>query len=948
MTTRTPLTELVALGQSPWIDFIRRKFMATGEFAALINAGEIRGATSNPTIFEKAISAADDYDAQIMALVRQGMIDPKKIFDELAITDIQTAADNLRTVYDQTGGADGFISIEVSPAAANDTAATLAEARYLWGRVSRPNVMVKVPATPEGIPAVEQLTSEGLNINITLIFALEVYEQVVEAYLEGLEKRVAAGQPIASISSVASFFVSRVDTEVDKRLDALAQQAGNPQAILDLRGKAAIANAKLAYEMYQKTFSGPRFTALKAKGARPQRCLWASTSTKNPAYRDVLYIEELIGPETVNTMPPATIDAFRDHGRVRVTLTENVAGARDLLRQVEAVGLSMADVTQKLQIDGVKLFADSYNQMVSEVGNKVAMMRQQAGGTSGVPAASASLGGIAGAVNDAVAALDQSHAGARLWQKDTTFWKDDAATGEKIRNRLGWLAVARTVDADRASLERFAAGLRADGFTHAVLLGMGGSSLCPEVLTTTFGPQTGAPRLHVLDSTDPATIQATERAIDMPHTLFIVASKSGTTLETLSHFAYFHAKVTALGVSKPGDQFVAVTDPGTPLEALARQNGFRHVFTNPPDIGGRYSALSYFGMAPAAAMGLDLAATLRPALAMTDACGPDRPAAQNPGLWLGAVLGAAARSGRDKVTIVASPPLASVGLWIEQLIAESTGKEGRGILPVAGEQLGAPNTYGSDRLFAYLRTDAGFDPAQDAALAALEAAGHPVVRFALPSTVALTGEFFRWEVATAIAGHFLGINPFDEPNVQESKDNTSRILGEFEQSGKLPEMAPILTDGAARIFAAGVTATAAQGTRTASQALDAVARLGQPGDYIAIMAYVEPSVENDRMLRHLREQLRERTHLATTLGYGPRFLHSTGQLHKGGANNGVFMQIVASDKTDVAIPGKPFSFGTLIHAQSLGDYQSLQAHGRRVVRIDLGAHIAGGLAHLAE
>ncbi len=962
-----PLTELVALGQSPWIDFILRSHMREGKFSALINAGEIVGATSNPTIFEKAIGGSADYDDQIADLVRQGITDPKKIFDEVAITDIQMAADNLHSVYVRTEGRDGYISLEVSPDLANDTQGTIEQARYLWSRVQRPNVMIKVPATPEGLPAIEQLISEGLNINITLIFANEVYEQVANAYLNALEKRVAAGQPIDKLASVASFFVSRVDTEVDKRLDALlantsgtgpsgsAPPSGEParrEQIDALHGKAAIANAKLAYEIYQRLFTSERFAALKAHGAQTQRCLWASTSTKNPNYRDVLYVEGLIGPDTVDTMPPQTIDAFRDHGVVRLTLTEDVAGAHATLNQLEALGISMADVTLKLQIDGVKLFADSFDKLLEETGKKTAKLRSEVASGSGGDAAGPS-GGIApieGDVAQALQALDQSRAGERLWSKDYTFWKDDPDVGVKIVDRLGWLDIARVMETVLSDLEQFANEVRLAGFAHAVLLGMGGSSLCPEVFSQTFGKQEGFPQLHVLDSTDPATILATERALDLPHTLFIVASKSGTTLETLSHFAYFYEKVKALrGEREAGAQFVAITDPGTPLEALASQRAFRAVFRNPSDIGGRYSALSYFGMVPAAVMGIDVSALIDSALAMTAACGPTHQAAQNPGLWLGAVLGAAYKNGRDKVTIITSPPIKTAGLWFEQLIAESTGKEGRGLLPVADEPLGSPDVYGNDRIFAYLRTDQGADPQQDAAIAALEKAGQPVVHISLPNLYALGGEFYRWEVATAIAGHFLGINPFDEPNVQESKDNTKRILTEYEGSRRLDQPPALFADGGVRVSADTKTANAASGATTLSQFYQqAVQQQARPGDYIAIMAYLQPTPENEALLQQLRVRLRDATHMATTLGFGPRFLHSTGQEHKGGANTGIFIQIVADDREDVPIPGQPYTFGTLIHAQSLGDYQSLQNHQRRVIRLNLGGDIRSGLALLSE
>jgi transaldolase/glucose-6-phosphate isomerase len=960
-----PLTELVAIGQSPWIDFIRRTFMTDGSFGKLISANEIHGATSNPTIFEKAIGGSSDYDDQLTDLVKKGITDPKKIFDELAIVDIQMAADLLRPVYDRTNGADGFISLEVSPGAANDTQATLSEARYLWGRVQRPNLMIKVPATPDGIPAVEQLLTEGINVNITLMFAVAVYEQVAQAYVNALRKRVAAGQPVDRIASVASFFVSRVDTEGDKRLDALAANAPDEptkQKILGLRGKAAIANAKLAYERFQAIF-GAAFDDLKARGAHVQRPLWASTSTKNPAYRDVLYVEELIGPDTVDTMPPATVDAFRDHGQVRLSITEDVAGAHQVMQDLASVGLDIDDITHKLLLDGVKSFADSYNELMDETARKVATMQQQTSGGSGAAPAGQSGSGsgaprmsqqgpniptaLAAPTSAALQQLDAARAGARLWDKDYTFWKSDPAVGQKIVDRLGWVDIARVMEPELRNLANFANDVRMQGYTDVVLLGMGGSSLGPEVLAATFGKQAGFPALRVLDSTDPAALLATERAVDLNHTLFIVASKSGSTLETLSHFNYFYAVVKGLkGEQQAARDFIAITDPGSSLDASAFP--FRHVFRNPPDIGGRYSALSYFGLVPAALMGIDVNALLDSALAMTTACGKDVPAAQNPGLVLGAILGAGAQQGRDKITIIASPPIATVGLWIEQLIAESTGKEGRGLLPVANEPLGVPQVYGTDRLFVYLRMEEGFDPAQDEALSKLEGAGQPVVWLRLANRYALGGEFYRWEVATAIAGHFLNINPFDEPNVQESKDNTKRILAEFERQGRFTPLTPLVTDGGVRVAATGDTANAVRGITSVMQLKSALLKVAKPGDYVAIMAYLPPTAENDALLQHLRVAFRDAGKVATTVGYGPRFLHSTGQLHKGGANNGIFLQITSDEADDVRIPDQKYTFGNLIHAQSLGDYEALQAHGRRVARVALGTDVRGGLAKLAE
>ncbi len=951
----SPLTELVALGQSPWIDFILRSFMKNGDFGKLIAAGEIRGATSNPTIFEKAIGGSEDYDDQLKLLVRQGMTDPKKIFDELSITDIQMAADILRPVYDQSNGADGFISLEVSPGAAHDAQQTIEEARYLWGRVNRPNLMIKIPATPEGLPAIEQMLAEGLNINITLMFSVKVYEQVAQAYINALQKRVAAGQPIDRIASVASFFVSRVDTETDKRLEALANQTtdeAKKQQILGLRGKAAIANAKLAYESFQKIFGGEEFAALKARGARVQRPLWASTSTKNPAYRDVIYVEELIGPDTVNTMPPATIDAFRDHGKVQITVTQDVAGAHQVIRDLASVGVDIDDVTHTLIVEGVKLFADSYNKLMDETAKKVSALQAQEASAnhpteaSGASTSSAIPAPLASFASPALATVQ--NAGARLWDKDFTFWQSDPEIGRQIIDRLGWVDIARVMEPEVRDLENYANEIRLQGYDDVVVLGMGGSSLCAEVLRATFGPQPHFPTLHVLDSTDPAALLRLQSRINLPKTLFIVASKSGTTVETLSHFNYFYKALRSLlGEPRAAQHFIAITDPGSELDAS--RFPFARVFRNPPDIGGRYAALSYFGLIPAALMGLDLNALLASALTMTEACGPKTPADLNPGVVLGTILGTAATAaGRDKLTIVASPPIAAIGLWIEQLIAESTGKAGKGIVPIVNEPLGTPEVYGPDRLFVYLRTAEGFDPVQEDALAALEAADQPVVRLELPDRYALGGEFYRWEVATAIAGHFLGINPFDEPNVQESKENTRRILSEFDRSRRFPAFTPIFTDGGLRVIADGMTASHLRGISRLRDLPAALLRLAQPGDYLALMAYLAPTPETEAALQGWRGRLRDTGHLATTLGYGPRFLHSTGQLHKGGPNTAICVQITGEAREDVPIPGASYTFGNLIAAQSLGDFEALQARGRRVVRIELGSDITAGLARLTQ
>jgi transaldolase / glucose-6-phosphate isomerase len=966
---KSRLHAVYELGQSVWYDNIRRGLITSGDFQKLIDEDAVVGCTSNPTIFEKAIDGSADYDDALRALVKQGTTDPRQAFFALAIEDIQMAADILRPIYDRTNRADGYISLEVSPDLANDTQETISEARRLFARVSRPNVMIKIPATAEGMPAIEEMIYEGVNINVTLIFALEAYEQVTQAYIRGLERRVAENKPVNGIASVASFFVSRVDTLVDTQLDARIGSASDDaerEQLRALQGKAAIANARLAYERYGAIFHGERFAALRAAGAHTQRCLWASTSTKNPAYRDVLYVEQLLVPETVDTMPPQTITAFQEHGETQ-RAPDAFDEARQTMTALAEAGIDMGQVTAQLEVEGVKSFTDSFNSLLASTDKKIKALagemqtsgaggqdvQRNSGGPSGATEGSASLGPLSGAVEETLGRARSENLAKRVWDKDPAFWKPDPAQQSEITDRLGWLTVSDTMRDALPRLHDLRDSLAKAGVTSAVLLGMGGSSLAPEVLRETFGVGAGLPDLITLDSTDPATILAVEQRIDLARTVFIVASKSGGTLETLSQYKYFYAKTLALhegNAVSAGAQFIAITDPGTKLEALASDRQFLTTFRNPADIGGRYSALSFFGLVPAAIIGIDVEKLLDRADAMRTACAAQVAGGSNPGVWLGSILGAGALRGRDKVTFIVSPPIATFGYWLEQLIAESTGKEDKGILPIEGEAVGDPSVYGQDRIFAYLRTDTGFDQAQDAAVARLEAAGQPVVRLSLRDTYDMAAEFYRWEFATAVAGALIGINAFDQPNVQESKDNTDRILTKYAQERTLHEPAPTLrtSSGYVTLIAEGERESALRQARSLQAALTTLAGEAGPGDYVAMLAYIQRTPQTEAALQRIRIRLRNLRRVATTLGYGPRFQHSTGQFHKGGPNTGVFLQFVASDATDVAIPGAPYTFGTLKAAQALGDLQSLIAHGRRAVRIDLGADIAAGLAEIEQ
>ena len=539
------------------------------------------------------------------------------------------------------------------------------------------------------------------------------------------------------------------------------------------------------------------------------------------------------------------------------------------------------------------------------------------------------------ALEERLQAFAADDVAARLWAADPTLWKPgDAAHQEVIANALGWLGVWEDAHDEIADLTQFVEDVHAEGFRSAVLLGMGGSSLAPEVFSAILGAAEGALELYVLDSTDPAAVLAVEAAVDLDRTLFIVASKSGGTTETASFHAYFYGLLKAHCAEHAGSHFVAITDEGTSLEQQALEQGFRAIFVNPGDIGGRYSALSFFGLVPAALLGVDLERLLDGVDAMAAACGPDVPAAEDPALRLGAALGQLARGGRDKLTLVCEAPLAPLGAWIEQLVAESTGKEGVGVLPVDLEPLGSPERYGDDRVFCGLRL-AGAGGAAAGRLDALAEAGHPVLERELADVYELGGEMLCWELATAAAGVVLGVDPFDQPNVQESKDRTKALLAAYAAEGALAE-----DEGGARI---GYPV----GDEGLPDALRAFLAQAAPGDYVAIQAYVAPGASVWGQLQALRLQLRDGLHLATTLGFGPRYLHSTGQFHKGGPNRGLFLQLVGHDPRDVEIPGQPYGFSVLKRAQARGDLAALWAHDCRALRVCLGDDVPAGLTRLA-
>ncbi|MET3713477.1 transaldolase/glucose-6-phosphate isomerase [Sphingomonas trueperi] len=928
MSADSKLKQLHDAGQAAWLDFVDRSFLQDGGLRKLIEQDGLTGVTSNPSIFEKAMGHGEAYDAGFTRFLGNGDASVADVYESQAIADIKAAAADLRPVYDRLGGRDGYVSLEVSPYLANGTETTIEEARRLWQHVDEPNLMVKVPGTEAGAPAIRQLIEDGININVTLLFSQESYQAVAEAYLAGLEARVAAGQPIDRIASVASFFVSRIDIQIDKKIDARVAEGDPESAALEaLRGKVAIANAKLAYAWYQAMIASPRWQALAAKGAMPQRLLWASTGVKDPAYPDTLYIDTLIGPDTVNTMPPKTMDAFRNHGTVAETLTDGLDKARHVLAEADRLGLGLDDITRALVLDGVQQFGDAADALLGAVAAKrtAHLGKRLNGFEAQLPDA------LEKAVEDRLATARADAWSRRLWAGDATLW-----TGGDEAEWLGWLPAARGEQVDMAALRQLAE--QAKHFRNVVLLGMGGSSLGPEVLAQILGNASGSPRLHVLDTTDPDQIASVQAQIDPAETLFIVSSKSGSTLEPELLRAYFFE-----ASGRKGDHFVAVTDPGSKLEATAKTDGFHATFPGDPAIGGRYSVLSVFGMVPAAAMGLDVAGFFEATQPMVFSCGADVPPAANPGIRLGVLLGEAAKAGRDKLTILAESPLVPLGAWLEQLLAESTGKQGKGIVPVDLEPLGAPESYGNDRVFVQFALAGAASGTESAALDALAAAGHPVVRVTLDTPRLIGQEFFRWEIATAIAGAVIGIDPFDQPDVEDAKVATRTLVDAYEASGTLDPEQPIAETADFALYASKGQSLSGS---PASLLRDHFAAL-VPGDYAGFLAYIERNDADTAALTAMRIAVRDAKRVATVAGFGPRFLHSTGQAYKGGPAGGVFLTITREPDPDLAVPGRKASFGTVQIAQARGDTDVLAERGRRVLRVHL-KRGGGGLQALVS
>ncbi len=888
-----PFHGLQELGQSVWYDNIRRAMLDSGQFARYLEQYAVTGVTTNLTVLERAISGSDDYDDALLNAMEDGVDDAEQVFWNLMLRDVQDAADLLRGIYVATDGVDGFVSLDLPPCLARDSEGSVRMATELFEQLDGPNFMLKVPATTEGVAACEELIYRGISVNATLLFSLSQWEAVSEAYMRGLERRLEEGQDL-TVASVASFSISQIDAEANRRLP-------DP-----LQNRLGVACGRIAYAAYRHWLDSERWQRLAEAGARPQRLLWGGAGRKDPMLPETYYAIALLAPDTVNAMPEQTLvalseehlfEAGGEHGTPfategqMATLSEEAGEAEAVVSTACDEGVDLEELGRELQDEGIRNLDDCFDRLLKSIESKFAWLRADRRPWR-------KLEPVRDAVDDVRDDLATREAVRRLWRRDHTLWQEDPAG---VADRLGWIVVPQEMEETVEALHAFTDAAVADGLTHALVVGMGGSSLFPLVVARTFDTSEEALELHVLDSVDPAAIRRIERTLPLERTMVIASSKSGTTLETRSLLSWLWEHH-----GEP-DRFVVITDPGTPLAQLGHERNFRRVFQTRrdiSDIGGRYSALSFFGLVPAALAGVDTAELLhragRMAAASADCVRPEA----NKGLELGAILAGAARAGRDKLTLVVEDRFSSFGLWVEQLVAESTGKQGVGIVPVVGEQLAPLEVYGDDRLFVAIG-------GQSAALESLAEAGHPALVLDLDERVDLGAEVLRWEIATALAGAALHINPFDQPDVEASKQATRRALDEGVPEVECQPLQPLLD------------------------------RL-EPGDYLAIQAYVDPEADVVADLERARIALRDRYNVATTLGIGPRYLHSTGQLHKGGPATGVFVQVVGEDEDDPKIPGENFGFSTLKRAQAAGDLQILESRGRRAARVALDELVEAG------
>ncbi|MBE0480045.1 MAG: bifunctional transaldolase/phosoglucose isomerase [Dehalococcoidia bacterium] len=928
-----PLLRIRSLGQSIWLDSLRRRLLTPGELDRSIREDGLRGVFLDISWLEKALTGTHEYNAVLNRMSRGQS--QAGLYRSLIVEDARLAADLLRPVHDRTLGRDGFVTVPLKVNTEADLKTWVEDAADLWQAIERSNVLLGIPGTEDARLLLRQLIAEGMNAGVILIFSLDHYREVAEAYIDGMEDRESQGKPLDRIASIAAFSISPIDMLVDFSLEGMMNQAEDAvsEAARAMRGLTGISVAHAAYRIYRDVFRGERFRRLANKGARSQRLVWTDIAAGRPGYPDLFYMEELVAPETVSALNLELLNAYRERGSPEPRLEAFGDDARLVLDRLPLTGNELGEVTARLEEEGLRRLAVNQERLHASLKSATEGRTRPF-----VDRQSFMLGDYEGAVGRRAEKMERADFSERFWRKDSTLWRNGGFRAA-IRNGMGWLHVPEKTAGYTDRLFDFLDEMHHEGYDQLIHMGIGGSSLAPLVFQRVFPAAAKALEPNILDTNDPAAILETERNVRVNKALFILASKSGHTAEPLALDAYFFGRMHSVKGEAAADHFAVITDPDGPLEQVARERSYRRVFYGFPDVGGRYSVFSNFGLVPAALMGLNISGLIDRALAMMYACSPGTPLHENPGLLLGTALGELALAGRDKVTLVMPRSIAAFGLWLEQLLAESSGKDGVGLLPVAGESLGDPSVYGNDRVFVHFRD--GKDTAAESSVEALRRVGHPVISLEIEGPIDLGHEFYRWELATAVACSILDVNPFDQPDVQLSKEYTNRLLADLRRGIQIFQENPSNVEAPLRFYGD----VPALGSRSLLRDFFGKSR---KGDYIAIQAFVTETAGTDQALDRLRLRLRDSLGVATTVGYGPRFLHSTGQFHKGGPNTGLFLQLTADDIEDMALPGVSYTFGEFRRAQAMGDLEALRARGRRVLRIHLGEDVGAGLTALEQ
>ena len=929
---RLPDTEL-------WLGFARRRLFTGGAFAGLRRRFGFVGVSFDADLFLDLLGSGADYGEPLGELLRGETGVPGTV-EQLLAEDAAAAAAALAREFEASGGARGWVAVDLPGHVPLEPEVALAWWQRFAACAPAGNLMLKLPASRAGLGVAEALLAAGGSVWLQHVFSPRHVQGVLEAHRRGVEMALAAGHDPARMRAVAAINLLRLDVAVDEMLrDRARAQPALRDVAQSLLGRAGLAVATLARATVEEAARGSAWRRLAARGCRPIGVACEGVASVDPTRRDVDRIGRLTGQGYILVASRAVLGALgglRAEPPVGAGWIERAGRALDDLREA---GVPLEEIADGLQ----KAVARQAEERAAAVRNRLEAFREQHRVPDG-DAIAYDLGTLQEGVAERLLAVPGDLMD-RLWERDASIWPAGAA--DSVRERLGWLDLPEAMRTEALPVVAFARGSSAEG-TPVVLLGMGGSSLGAEACRACFESS----GFRVLDTTVPRGVAAAASRLPVERALFLVASKSGTTLETRALADYFHGRVAARS-EDPGERFAVVTDPGTPLHELARRRGYRRVWLNPPDVGGRFSVLSYFGLVPVALMGLDVPVLLERARHMAALTAPEVPGRENPGLYLGVVLAEAAAAGVDKLTLLTGRRLSGLADWIEQLVAESLGKEGLGLVPVSGEPVGQAEAYGTDRMFVWYRfASAEVDEGTRRLLAAARERGSPVIEIVLADPYDLGREFFRWQVAVAVAGALLQINPFDAPDVRLAKQRTCDLIERFVADGSLDEPEPVCVEGPLALYA-DLQADPELGERApvdgglASWLGAHLSRIQLP-EYFAIQAFLAPEMDTWRALQGLRALVRDRCGVATTLGWGPRFLHSTGQLHKGGPTTGIFLQLTADDAGDLEIPGAPYSFAVLARAQALGDLAALRERRRRVVRVHLSAPVDAALPMLIE